>query len=355
MHNAYRDAMGAGKSGLSVAIVGAGLAGAACAQALCQAGQRVQVFDKSRGPGGRLATRLLAWTGAAGQARTARLDHGAVSLTARTDSFRRFLSQAAQAGWVAPWTPTLATHSLALDDDGPHYVPVPEQPELCRRLLEGAATTWSSAIVAMHEQAAGWQLETAAGRLPEHHDAVLLALPPAQAAPLLAPHRRDWAQRASLALMQPCWTLMGVADAPRHAGPAWDLARPPEGALAWVMRCDSRPARKPVPAEAHWVLHARPGWSRRYLEQPPEWVLPRLQAELFGWLGQPVSWQHAVVHRWRYAQPQRHTGDPAGHCWWHAGRRLGVCGDFLGGTGAEGAWLSGSRLAAEIMESPHAA
>ncbi|MFG5409811.1 FAD-dependent oxidoreductase [Piscinibacter sakaiensis] len=40
-----------------VAIVGAGVAGAACARALAQAGAELQVFDKSRGPGGRLATR----------------------------------------------------------------------------------------------------------------------------------------------------------------------------------------------------------------------------------------------------------------------------------------------------------
>ncbi|MEY2842360.1 MAG: hypothetical protein RI920_397, partial [Pseudomonadota bacterium] len=40
-----------------IAIVGAGLAGLSCAQALVQAGHTVHVFDKSRGPSGRMSTR----------------------------------------------------------------------------------------------------------------------------------------------------------------------------------------------------------------------------------------------------------------------------------------------------------
>ena len=46
-----------GSSPVSVAVVGAGLAGVACARGLQAAGVEVTVFDKSRGVGGRLATR----------------------------------------------------------------------------------------------------------------------------------------------------------------------------------------------------------------------------------------------------------------------------------------------------------
>ena len=38
---------------LSIAIIGAGIAGSGCAQSLHAAGHRVTVFDKSRGLGGR--------------------------------------------------------------------------------------------------------------------------------------------------------------------------------------------------------------------------------------------------------------------------------------------------------------
>jgi predicted NAD/FAD-dependent oxidoreductase len=184
--------------------------------------------------------------------------------------------------------------------------------------------------------------------LPGHFDAVVLALPPAQAAPLLAPHRSDWAQRASLALMQPCWTLMGVARHPAE-DLHWDVGRPDQGPLAWVIRNDARPGRESPADEAHWVVHARTGWSRQHLEQPADWVQARMQAAMQDWIGAPVEWQHAVVHRWRYAVPQASSVAPVQPCWWDEARGLGVCGDFFGGTGVEAAWQSARALTDAVM------
>jgi renalase len=178
---------------------------------------------------------------------------------------------------------------------------------------------------------------------------VVLALPPAQAAPLLSPHRCDWARHASVAPMQPCWTLMGVADAPDKAL-GWDLARPPAGPLAWLLRNDARPGRERVPGQAHWVAHARSGWSRRHLEQPAEWVQQQMQAALADWLGSAVHWQHSAVHRWRYALPRLQGAAPVESCWWDAALGLGVCGDFLGGLGVEGAWLSAQSLCTALLQ-----
>ena len=178
-------------------------------------------------------------------------------------------------------------------------------------------------------------------------DAIVLALPPAQAAPLLAPHRSDWARQASAAPMQPCWTLMGVAHAP-EAARGWDLARPPSGPLEWVLRNDARPGRTRVPGQAHWIVHARTDWSHRHLEQPAPWVRQQMQSSLADYLGGPVEWHHCVAHRWRYALPQA-THAPAESHWWDATRGLGVCGDFLGGSGVEGAWLSAQSMSAAVL------
>ena len=73
----------------SIAVIGAGVAGAVCARALQQAGHRVQVFDKARGPGGRLATRRLEWTREDGSIGRARLDHGALGFTLAMGSAER--------------------------------------------------------------------------------------------------------------------------------------------------------------------------------------------------------------------------------------------------------------------------
>ncbi len=339
-----------------VAVIGAGIAGAACARALVQAGLAVQVFDKSRGAGGRLATRRCEWVDRQGQPWTTRLDHGAVGITAHSESFRAFVEQALQAGLLAEWTPQWAADDRHPEDRGRRYVPVPDQPALFRHLLAGATTAWGAAVEGLQRAADGWHVQAA----PEHRacrfDAVVLALPPAQAAPLLGPHRPDWARHASVVPMQPCWTLMGIADESGQTGdaaPAWALARPTTGPLAWVLRQDARPGRARVPGQAHWVAHARAGWSRQHLEQPAVWVEQQLQRALAERLGRPIEWLHCAVHRWRYALPPLPAAPLAASCWWDARLRLGVCGDFLGGTGVdgvEGAWLSAQALSKALLQ-----
>lgn len=335
-----------------VAVIGAGMAGAVCARALSLAGRAVHVFDKSRGPGGRLATRRVEWVDRHGQACTTRLDHGAVGITASTEAFQTFIDQARLAGWLAEWTPTLAAGSLPLENVDRLHVPVPDMPALCRGLLDGVAATWSFAVDSLHKGPLGWEVQAGGERHNAQFDAVVLALPPAQAAPLLSAHRLDWARHASVAPMQPCWTFLGIEDAAKDAperAPDWDLARPPTGPLAWVLRSDLRPGRGPVPGQSHWVVHARADWSRRHLEESAAWVQDQMRDALADWLRRPVRWHHCAVHRWRYALPRARRAAPADACWWDAARGLGACGDFLGGSGVEGAWLSGQSLSAALL------
>lgn len=337
-----------------IVVIGAGIAGATCAWALSSSGCAVHVADKSRGAGGRLSTRRIEWLDPQGQRRIARVDHGAPAFTAADTAFRQFLADAVPPGGVAPWRPALAPGSRLLDDIGPLLLPQPDMPSLCRGLLRDVPTTFSFAVDRLVRLPDGWLVEAAGQALPGCFDAVVLAVPPAQAAPLLAPHRRDWAQRASLALMQPCWTLIGVSR--RTVGNLdWDVARPEQGLLAWVMRSDARPGRERTVDQSHWVAHARGGWSRQHLEQSADWVRDRMLSAVQDCVGEPVDWLHAVVHRWRYALPQPPGVAPQQPCWWDGARGLGACGDFFGGTGVEGAWQSARALVESVLSGAAAA
>jgi renalase len=331
----------------SVAVVGAGMAGAACAQALMQAGHAVQVFDKSRGPGGRMATRVMPWLDAAGALAQHQFHHGVSGFAAHSPDFQSVLRAAELAGHVRPWQPVADKAGWPLDVAGPCYQPVPDMAQLCRVLLDGAQHFWHHPVQALQHSAAGWQLMINNRWTVGYFDAVLLALPPAQAAVLLTPHCREWAQRASLALMRPCWTLMGVAQAPARRVP-WQVAQPTRGPVAWMSCTDAGPSHPGLPRHQAWVAHARPAWSRANLEQPAAWVQAQLQQAVADWLEQAPQWRCAVVHRWRYAMPSAAAVRPGDPCWWNGRWGLGVCGDFLGGRGRHGvdaAWLSGTALA----------
>ena len=86
-----------------IAVVGAGVAGAACAAGLQRAGFDVTVFDKSRGLGGRMATRRAQWADADGVARAADFDHGCPHFSVTRPRFRAVVERAAALGHVAHW------------------------------------------------------------------------------------------------------------------------------------------------------------------------------------------------------------------------------------------------------------
>ncbi len=316
----------------------------------------MRIFDKSRGPGGRLASRRIEWHDPQGRSGKATLDHGAIGFRARSAGFRAFVEQGLSKGWLAEWAPRPDPANLPLDLGGALYVPVPEMTALCRHLVDGLATEWSTAVDTLHRDASGWHVLAAGQQHPQLFDAVLLALPPAQAAPLLRPHRPDWAGFAAAAPMQPCWTLMGIAAEPEAAtggtgaAPPWQACRPSAGPLAWLLRSDSRPGRAQVPGQAHWVAHARPDWSMAHLEQSADWVQGVLKGAAGDALGRPVHWHCSTVHRWRYATPG--VPGPAGaeRAWWDAQQGLGACGDFLGADGVEGAWQSAQALSVAVLQ-----
>ena len=87
-----------------VLVVGAGISGAACAVALRAAGIDVTVRERSRAPGGRLASPLLGGR---------RVDIGAAYFTVQDDGFARVVAGWQQRGLARPWADTFAVFGEA--------------------------------------------------------------------------------------------------------------------------------------------------------------------------------------------------------------------------------------------------
>lgn len=345
-----------------IGIVGAGLAGAACARTLADAGCEVQVFDKSRGVGGRMATRRAAWARQGEAPQTLVFDHGVPWWTSGSHAFEAFLIEAEAAGHVRRWAPRLASGAGAtLADSTPGWVAVPDMPALCRAMLRGLPVHLGRAVTALQPGQGGWQLLADGEALARELDAVVLALPPAQSLVLWEPHRPSWAVPSPAHPMSPCWTLMALTDEPAGGegapGLPWDEMSPPGPPLARVIRQGAKPGRPRVAGLAQWVVHAEPGWSGEHLEASPEQVQALLQRALEQALGTTLQWHHAVVHRWRYAQPLAaeagsRAGQAAGQAdgLWDPRCALGACGDHLAGGGVEAAWASGRALARAMLQ-----
>jgi renalase len=335
-----------------VAVIGAGMAGATCARRLAAAGLTVEVFDKSRGVGGRLATRRAEWADTDGRPQTAHFDHGTPAFSVRSPRLLQELEQARRDGLVARWAPVVEPRGHVALDTAELWLPVPDMPTLCRAWLAGLPLHTGCPIDGLQRGPAGWSLVSAGDTVASGFAAVVLALPLPQALPLARPHAPALGARIETLAMVPTWTLMAVTD---EVPTPWDIAWPTSGALATVLRNDHKPGRVPQPGLAHWVAHATTAWSETHLERPPAEVLAMLQQALAPWLQGSPRWHHAVVHRWRYASARRAEVPAlsAPPCAWDAALALGLCGDALGGAGVEGAWLSGEALAAAVLGARH--
>lgn len=328
----------------TIAVIGAGLAGLSCAQALLQAGHTVHVFDKSRGPSGRMSTRRAEDENGPWQC-----DHGAQYFTARDPQFRTEVARWQQAGVAALWNARLASFDGSAWTT-PHtplerFVGTPRMSSpaawLVQHLGEPALAQWQTTVQRLDHTKDGWSITSAEhGLHSQHYSAVLLAVPAPQAMPLLAPVAPAGAALAASARMRGSWAVML-----RYASPValpWEGAFINSGPLRWVARDSSKPGRT---GQETWLLHASAEWSEAHIEDNAESVTAALLAA-FAALGGPPPLA-ATAHRWRYAdtEPALTQGS-----WWDAQMRLGLCGDWLHGGKVEGAWLSGRALALQVFK-----
>lgn len=307
----------------AIAIIGSGMAGLAAAQRMRQRGAAVTMFEKSRGLGGRMATRRM---------NGFQFDHGAQYFTAKGPRFQKAVASWEASGDVALWF-------------GRSYVGTPGMTAPARAMAEGAHVVMECQVSAMRRYVDGWSILDANGLVNTPGNggfsAVVLAVPAPQAIPLArsAGIVFPGLEQASYA---PCCALMLAFAKPLNL-PA-DRIKPDESAIGWIARNASKPGRSQ--ALETIVAHATPQWSREHLEESPDEIAHELLAQFQAVTGQTATPIFAAAHRWRYALVEEPAGTPF---LWDAASRLGACGDWCLGPRVEAAFDSGEALADAIL------
>lgn len=327
----------------TVAVIGAGMAGLSAARDLARSGRRVQVFDKARGVGGRMATR---------RHETGAFDHGAQYFTVRSPEFETQVADWGARGLAAPWDGRVVR--LAVDgtvsesDPEERHVGVPKMSVLARDLAQGLDDRLEihcgAQIGAARPGPGGWRLETRDGVGIGPFASLVLAIPPAQVPPLVAEATaladlRAWVGEVGI---DPCQAAL-VSFRERLPLP-FDAAFVADSPLSWIARNGSKPGR---PEGECWVLHGTPEWSRAHVETTPDEVGTLLLPAFREAIGRPLpETRYVGSHRWLYAR----TRTPAEQaCEWRPREAIGLCGDWMLGCRVEDAFRSGRALARRML------
>ena len=314
----------------AVAIVGAGIAGLRAAATLRE-NATVVVFEKSRGVGGRLATR---------RAGAFAFDHGAQYFRARDPEFAAFVANMEARGVVAPWRARFREFAGAAPgregvwgEANAHYVGVGAMNAVGTAMAEGLDVRLSTRIVGARWESGGWRLSDEAGGAHGPFAALVVAIPSRQAADLL-PEETPLRAVANGLPMNACFAMMlGYERAPTFS---FDAALVTNSCLSFIAADHTKPGRSGAPS---FVVLSDNLWADDHIDDNPADVEARL-LDAFADIGGPFVHQatHRALHRWRFANcPPAPPNTPT----LDGERRLVVCGDWLRQGRVEAAFLAG--------------
>ncbi len=357
-----------------IAIVGAGMAGLICARELHAAGRDVVVIDKSRGLGGRLATRRLGETHA---------DHGVCYLKPKGDRFLALIQSLVAQGLLTVWTDRLhqlSAAGLKLDSASqPRYAAPQGATAIAKELAKDLNLVLNQQIQGIRPIETGWQLTSQNPAFELTADRVILAIPAPQALPLVEDSANaEFVEQIKSVQFAPCLTAIGVypkrADAlanrpptPNSGGaePKSLFQSPPElgdlgglrgvtcvgdEMLGWI---GFESTKQVNPEQTTMIIQSNATFAAEQFDSTDlngvaQRMCDRAAAVLtMPWIAEPELLQ---LHRWKYAfaiNPiesrflSATTASP-----------LYCIGDWCGGDRVESAFLSGLAMAEQCGRLP---
>jgi predicted NAD/FAD-dependent oxidoreductase len=352
---------------MKIAIIGAGIAGLSAGQALAKKGHEVHVYEKSRGVGGRMATRYTDETG------VYRFDHGIGFFSTQSEEFTRQVDHWSAKKLVKPWgekayrlgpegqhIPFLETLSAEHHSSKKWFTSTQGMNRLGKEMSRAVhvhPNAHVSGLTFYGGQAHGsrkkkpWLLNFRDSNMVEA-DAVIVATPAPQAYGILNTCHDEVdtykiIREIDVVRYLPTFTVMALVDSSKTV--PWSTLIIESPTLQMIsnetMKHESLGNHKDDES-IRYVLHSTHKLAQKAVNTVNrESVWPQLQSELLkeasyilgDWIQHPL-W--AQSHAWRYAE----CNNPLNMPYLTNGREeapLAVVGDYFKGSSVEDAYVSG--------------
>ncbi len=318
-----------------VLVIGAGISGLLCATELQKAGLDVQIVDKGRGVGGRMATRRMSG---------GRIDHGAQFFTVRDNRFRAYVREWLDLGVVREWYRNAQIDQQ--EEDHIRYCGVSGMSDAPKQVASILNVHCSQRIQKLLWNGKQWNAMAESGDSFCARELVITA-PLPQALQLLETTGLDYAGGVIAKLRDITYAkglaLLAILDGPsglQHPG----VIKPKSDAVEWIADnsikgiCPSKVVGITVQATR---AYAEKYWEAEDAVRAPA-MLQVMQDNL----------QSRVVeyrcHRWGFTHPLHIWKGPT-KCFRNPEQKLTLAGDAFGGPRVESAALSGLDAAVQIL------
>lgn len=307
-------------------IVGAGLSGLSLATVLLEQGQEVTILDKSRGIGGRMATRRTLDGG--------RIDHGAQYFSAKSPAFKAFLTKMEEEKVVSEWALAQRKHLRFIGRNG--------MKSIAQKMAEKMVVHTTEKVLRIEEKVVISQ---------SNHrfsfDELILTIPIPQALELLADSQIQLTEDEKKALEQveydSCLAVLAILKEPTCIPTGGMMFE--DSPVAWL--ADN--FQKGISSEPTLTLHASAAFSQVHLEATDLEVLGKQLLETVSTWIEPRNVVSFQVHRWRYSLVRQRCPKPFLSL---ANGFIHLAGDAFGNenSNVEGAFLSGYELGNHLCD-----
>ena len=324
----------------SCAVIGAGLSGLTLARILSKHFE-VTLYEKSNGPGGRMASR---------QVSPYSFDHGAQYFTAKTEPFKQYVNQLIKVGCIERWDARFVeiekkeiSNSWQWSNQYPHYVGVPTMNAIGKHLGNQLNIKLNVNIQSLNKTSDSWHLYDNQGNLVGSFDWVIIAIPAAQAVKLL-PASISFSTIIKTIKMTGCFSLM--LGFQKTYDIKFDAALIRGRDISWVSVNSSKPQRN---QPFSLLVHSTNSWADKNINERKNYIIEHMCKEVNETLGFDVTIaNHQDLHTWRFANAKKRYEEKylidKEKC-------IAVCGDWLIQGNVEAAFTSGNELANQIWKS----
>lgn len=333
-----------------IAIIGAGLSGLVAANRLAQAGHEVTVFEKSRGFGGRMATRYKSGD------RSVKFDHGTSFLSARGADFKAFLNDFADKGMLRKWTNKFLyedtdtiTEVSATPGGEDLYIAIDGMNTIGKQLQRPVDVRTETRVggityIGKHRgRKKAWMVNLDSQDVFEA-DAVVVAVPATQAYGIIQTAQDELSIRHIIKDIDEISydpDLSFMFSFGKQEIPDWEGLKMVNPVVSLIINESSK---RDFGGDLNVVVHTTPEFAIKHQtgnrDAALHDVLKVLMNELGAFAANPVWYD---VHFWRYARARKALQMPYFECN-EPDQPLAIIGDYFMGTDAEAAYNSAVAL-----------